>query len=226
MREIPHVGGTVGQMLGSAKGSYGRRGRRQNADGVTVAAALAMISAGMTVAITLAMIPAGVCCRGSDRSRRLPAQWPAPSPSPLVTLSAAPSTLIRNTDKITDRHQNDLTAEPSYSKKLGIICVTTRLAVKNAQMNDPQYFDHPVLDHLVETVMQLGSELWTTRRRLEVLEKALAEAGSLPHTAGGALFCRPPRNSRKRPRSATLSSGVCTPGSPGAVKSKRPPPEP
>ncbi len=59
LREIPHVGGTVGQMLGSAKGSYGRRGRRQNADGVTVAAALAMISAGMTVAITLAMIPAG-----------------------------------------------------------------------------------------------------------------------------------------------------------------------
>ena len=50
-------------------------------------------------------------------------------------------------------------------------------------MNDPQYFDHPVLDHLVETVMQLGSELWTTRRRLEVLEKALADAGSLPHTA-------------------------------------------
>ena len=50
-------------------------------------------------------------------------------------------------------------------------------------MNDPQYFDHPVLDHLVETVMQLGSELWTTRRRLEVLEKALAEAGSLPKDA-------------------------------------------
>lgn len=55
--------------------------------------------------------------------------------------------------------------------------------MKNAQMNDPQYFDHPVLDHLVETVMQLGSELWTTRRRLEVLEKALAEAGSLPDDA-------------------------------------------
>ena len=50
-------------------------------------------------------------------------------------------------------------------------------------MNDPQYFDHPVLDHLVETVMQLGSELWTTRRRLEVLEKALAEAGSLSKDA-------------------------------------------
>ena len=50
-------------------------------------------------------------------------------------------------------------------------------------MNDPQYFDHPVLDHLVETVMQLGSELWTTRRRLEVLEKALAEVGTLPKDA-------------------------------------------
>ncbi|MCY4478056.1 MAG: hypothetical protein OXC70_08735 [Gammaproteobacteria bacterium] len=50
-------------------------------------------------------------------------------------------------------------------------------------MSDPQYFDHPVLDHLVETVMQLGSELWTTRRRLEVLEKALADAGTLPEDA-------------------------------------------
>ena len=50
-------------------------------------------------------------------------------------------------------------------------------------MNDPQYFDHPVLDHLLETVMQLGSELWTTRRRLEVLERALAEAGALPEGA-------------------------------------------
>ena len=50
-------------------------------------------------------------------------------------------------------------------------------------MSDPQYFDHPVLDHLLETVMQLGSELWTTRRRLEVLEKALAEAGSLSKDA-------------------------------------------
>ena len=50
-------------------------------------------------------------------------------------------------------------------------------------MNDPQYFDHPVLDHLLETVMQLGSELWTTRRRLELLEKVLAEAGALPDDA-------------------------------------------
>lgn len=50
-------------------------------------------------------------------------------------------------------------------------------------MSDPQYFDHPVLDHLVETVMQLGSELWTTRRRLEVLEKALADAGALSDNA-------------------------------------------
>ena len=50
-------------------------------------------------------------------------------------------------------------------------------------MSDPQYFDHPVLDHLVETVMQLGSELWTTRRRLELLEKVLAEAGALPEDA-------------------------------------------
>ena len=50
-------------------------------------------------------------------------------------------------------------------------------------MNDPQYFDHPVLDHLVETVMQLGSELWTTRRRLELLEKVLADAGALPEDA-------------------------------------------
>lgn len=50
-------------------------------------------------------------------------------------------------------------------------------------MNDPQYFDHPALDHLLETVMQLGSELWATRRRLEVLEKALTEAGSLPQHA-------------------------------------------
>lgn len=50
-------------------------------------------------------------------------------------------------------------------------------------MNDPQYFDHPVLDHLVETVMQLGSELWTTRRRLELLEKVLADAGALPDNA-------------------------------------------
>ena len=50
-------------------------------------------------------------------------------------------------------------------------------------MNDPQYFDHPVLDHLVETVMQLGSELWTTRRRLELLEKVLTDAGALPDDA-------------------------------------------
>ena len=50
-------------------------------------------------------------------------------------------------------------------------------------MNDPQYFDHPVLDHLLETVMQLGSELWTTRRRLELLEKVLADAGALPGNA-------------------------------------------
>jgi len=50
-------------------------------------------------------------------------------------------------------------------------------------MSEPQYFDHPVLDHLLETVMQLGSELWTTRRRLAVLEKALAEAGALPEDA-------------------------------------------
>ena len=50
-------------------------------------------------------------------------------------------------------------------------------------MSDPQYFDHPVLDHLVETVMQLGSELWTTRRRLELLEKVLADAGALPDDA-------------------------------------------
>ncbi|MCY4157536.1 MAG: hypothetical protein OXF66_08945 [Gammaproteobacteria bacterium] len=50
-------------------------------------------------------------------------------------------------------------------------------------MSDPQYFDHPVLDHLVETVMQLGSELWATRRRLELLEKVLADAGALPGNA-------------------------------------------
>ncbi|WP_446831852.1 hypothetical protein [Candidatus Foliamicus sp.] len=50
-------------------------------------------------------------------------------------------------------------------------------------MSDPQYFEHPVLDHLLETVLQLGSELWTTRRRLAVLEKALAEAGALSENA-------------------------------------------
>ena len=50
-------------------------------------------------------------------------------------------------------------------------------------MSDPQYFDHPVLDHLLESVLQLGGELWTTRRRLAVLEKALAEAGALPEDA-------------------------------------------
>ncbi len=47
-------------------------------------------------------------------------------------------------------------------------------------MSHPQYFDHPVLDHLLETVAQLGSELWATRRRLAVLEKALTESGALP----------------------------------------------
>ena len=50
-------------------------------------------------------------------------------------------------------------------------------------MNNPQYFDHPVLDHLVETAMQLGSELWATRRRLELLEKVLANAGALSEHA-------------------------------------------
>ena len=91
-------------------------------------------------------------------------------------------------------------------------------------MNDPQYFDHPVLDHLVETVMQLGSELWTTRRRLEVLEKALAEAGIAAAETPWNFTCRPPRNLRKRLRGEMPLSGVCTPVSPGAGKNRRPRP--
>jgi len=60
-----------------------------------------------------------------------------------------------------------------------------RRKFREKPMNDPQCFDHSVLDHLAETVMRFGSELWATRRRLELLERELqAEAGGLLNDAG------------------------------------------
>jgi hypothetical protein len=39
------------------------------------------------------------------------------------------------------------------------------------------YFEQPVLDNLLETMMELAAEVWTIRDRQAVMEKVLAEKG-------------------------------------------------
>lgn len=39
------------------------------------------------------------------------------------------------------------------------------------------YFEQPVIDNLLETMMELAAEVWTIRDRQAVLEKVLADKG-------------------------------------------------
>lgn len=39
------------------------------------------------------------------------------------------------------------------------------------------FYDNPVLDNLMTTVIALGSEVWTTKRRVKILESVLAKQG-------------------------------------------------
>jgi len=43
----------------------------------------------------------------------------------------------------------------------------------------PHYYDHPVIDHLLEIVLQLGAELWVNRDRQLIMEHLLATNGSV-----------------------------------------------
>ncbi len=39
------------------------------------------------------------------------------------------------------------------------------------------FYDNPVVDNLMTTVIALGSEVWTTKRRVKILESVLAQQG-------------------------------------------------
>lgn len=39
------------------------------------------------------------------------------------------------------------------------------------------FYENPVLDNLMTTVIALGSEVWTTKRRVKILESVLAKQG-------------------------------------------------
>ena len=39
------------------------------------------------------------------------------------------------------------------------------------------FYENPVLDNLMTTVIALGSEVWTTKRRVKILESVLAQQG-------------------------------------------------
>lgn len=39
------------------------------------------------------------------------------------------------------------------------------------------FYDNPILDNLMTTVIALGSEVWTTKRRVKILESVLAKQG-------------------------------------------------
>lgn len=39
------------------------------------------------------------------------------------------------------------------------------------------FYDNPVLDNLMTTVIALGSEVWSTKRRVKILESVLAKQG-------------------------------------------------
>lgn len=39
------------------------------------------------------------------------------------------------------------------------------------------FFDHPMIDNLVTTVLALGAEIWASQRRTMVLERVLEEKG-------------------------------------------------
>ncbi len=43
----------------------------------------------------------------------------------------------------------------------------------------PHYYESPVIDHLVEIVLQLGAELWVSRDRQLVTEHLLATKGKV-----------------------------------------------
>ncbi len=43
----------------------------------------------------------------------------------------------------------------------------------------PHYFRDPMIDHLLEIVLQLGGELWVTRDRQMVMEHLLATEGKV-----------------------------------------------
>jgi len=45
--------------------------------------------------------------------------------------------------------------------------------------NNPQYFDDPAIDQLMDIVLKLGAELWTLRDRQAMLEEMLAEHGEI-----------------------------------------------
>lgn len=44
---------------------------------------------------------------------------------------------------------------------------------------EPSFLPHPLLDHLLESVVALGAELWIERDRRMTLEKLLEEKGVL-----------------------------------------------
>lgn len=43
----------------------------------------------------------------------------------------------------------------------------------------PHYYKEPVIDHLVEIVLQLGAEIWVSRDRQLVMEHLLANEGQV-----------------------------------------------
>jgi hypothetical protein len=44
--------------------------------------------------------------------------------------------------------------------------------------NNPIYFEHEAIDHLIGIVLELGAELWTVRDRLAHMEELLRGSGS------------------------------------------------
>jgi hypothetical protein len=47
----------------------------------------------------------------------------------------------------------------------------------------PHYYEQPVIDHLLEIVLQLGAEIWVNRDRQLIMEYLLATRGSVTAAA-------------------------------------------
>jgi hypothetical protein len=52
-------------------------------------------------------------------------------------------------------------------------------ALPGFERGHPHYFKDPVIDHLLEIVLQLGAELWVNRDRQMVIEHLLANEGQV-----------------------------------------------
>ncbi len=64
-------------------------------------------------------------------------------------------------------------------KEPGMDMMTTPSPAIGEEINGPgrAYFDNVVTDNIVDALIELAAEVWTTRDRLMVLESVLAERG-------------------------------------------------